>query len=106
PTIGVDRSAGPHHGSVYISYCDWLSGDNTDIKVQRSATGGGGWTETTVDSSPGTEFEPEISVDPHSGAVAVAYYSTKNDIANGNDDVQPFLALSIDGGSTYSNAAV
>jgi hypothetical protein len=106
PSIVVDRSPGAYSGGIYISYCDWVSGSNCDIKVLRSPNGTGTWSEVTVESSPGTDFNPQLSIDQHSGAVALAYYSTKSDVATGNDDVQPFVALSITGGASFTSNVV
>src|SRR5205814_9452377 len=106
PSIVADRSPEQHNGWVYISYCDWVSGANCDIKLLHSSTSGGTWSETAVESSPGTDFDPQLSIDQHSGGIALAYYSTRNDLTSGNDDVQPFLAISVNGGTSFTSNAV
>lgn len=61
---------------------------------------GATWSKPRVISSPAVNFQPSITVDPASGKVVVAYYTTQYDPFNHMVDV--VAAVSTDGGSTFS----
>jgi hypothetical protein len=110
PSIDVDRDPfSAHFGRVYVTFCDTFSGDDKDIYLVTSDDNGGSWHldnsifgAGNVEGSSGTDFMPSIAVDPLSGVVNVAYYTTAGDQFSGNDDVNVRLATSFDGGDTFS----
>ena len=63
---------------------------------------GDNWTFRRIDDSAGTEFNPWFQVDQATGAVNCLYYTTDGDVGTGNDDVRPRLAMSNDGGVTWT----
>lgn len=99
PSIGVDTSFGPNHGTVYIAYTD-VSHQRGLTRVVASRTGGLEWTVgvpnndiATLGSGAGglasapDDFMPTLAVGPN-GHVHVAYYTTREGGGSGSN---PFL---------------
>ncbi|MBA3482632.1 MAG: exo-alpha-sialidase, partial [Pirellulales bacterium] len=89
---------------LYIPVVEKYQGSNTDLDiwVGVSSDFGANWTFNRIDDSGGTEFNPWLQVDQTTGAVNVLYYTTDGDVGTGNDDVRPRLAMSNDGGATWT----
>jgi hypothetical protein len=107
PSVAVDRSGGPLHGTIYIAYTDRgfsPNTDDTDVYVTSSFNGGVTWTTPQLVHSPsaGSQFLPWMSCDPRSGAVAVAFYDTRHDPTNRTARV--WVAASLNGGVTWNEA--
>lgn len=89
---------------LYIPVVEKYQGSSTDLDiwVGVSSDFGANWTFNRIDDSGGTEFNPWLQVDQTTGAVNVLYYTTDGDVGTGNDDVRPRLAMSNDGGATWT----
>jgi|GEM_PF-2063854 len=89
---------------LYITVAEKYQGSSTDLDiwVGVSSDFGENWTFNRIDDSGGTEFNPWLQVDQTTGAVNVLYYTTEGDVGTGNDDVRPRLAMSNDGGATWT----
>jgi hypothetical protein len=108
PSIVVDRSGGAFNGRVYIAFTDLVSGNNTDIFLTRSDDNGVTWSNLgtfgNVEASVSTSFLATAAVDPNTGAVSVAYYTT--DGAPDDTQVNLRVASSSDGGGTFAKTNV
>lgn len=107
PTIAYDRSADLFTGRLYLAYVDAPSptSEATTIQLRFSDDNGTTWSspiQVNDDASGKSHFDPRVSVDPITGAVAVTWYDARND--NGlaptggtdsfsNDDVQVYGAV-------------
>jgi hypothetical protein len=89
-----------------VTFHERFSGFDYDIWFGRSVDDGQNWTFVRVDSNTGTEFNPMMAVDPSSGAIAIAYYTTDGDQTTGNDDVRMRLAVSADTGNSWTRGIV
>jgi hypothetical protein len=95
-------------GELYVTFQERFgtSGNDTDIWFGRSTDYGVHWTFGGVPNGTGTEFHPMISIDPHSGLIGIAYYTTDGDQNTGNDDVRMQLAWTRDEGVSWGVANV
>ena len=104
PDPGVDRSGGPDHGSIYVTWSDTRNGDR-DVFVVASRDGGATWSEPLrVHSDPvgngKDQFYPYIAVEPRNGAVNILFMDRRDDTADETWSVA-YLARSTDGGRTF-----
>jgi hypothetical protein len=94
PGIDIDKSSGPHQGTIYVSYQDGDL-DIRDVKLTKSTDGGATWSApVTINDDAGDgsdEFWPWVNVSQDDGTVGVLWYSN----LNGFTDV--FLDISPDG---------
>jgi hypothetical protein len=109
--LAWDRSGGPHTGRVYMVYTkeNKNESDNTNIFVRHSDDNGFTWSapvRVNDDHTPNSQFNPKISLDQTSGAIAVVWYDSRRDLGTGgpgdtdgvpNDDAQLWGAFSTDG---------
>jgi hypothetical protein len=107
PSIAYDRSADLFTGRLYLAYVDAPSptSEATNIELRFSDDNGATWSspvQVNDDASGKSHFDPRVSVDPITGAVAVTWYDARNDNGlppNGgtnsfsNDDVQVYGAV-------------
>ncbi len=107
PVTGVDHSAGPHRGSVYVNWIDKRHGD-PDVFVTASRDGGDTWGEPVrVNDDPTGNGKEQLftwmTVDPADGSVNVIFYDRRDlkDTLTGLT-----LARSVDGGRTFVNYKV
>jgi len=113
--LAYDRSGGTHHGRVYLLYTDEQpnESDNTDIWVRRSDDDGATWSapvRVNDDAGTNSQFNPHIAIDQATGFIAVGFHDARNDLGSGpgdtngipNDDAQYFLAVSRNGGASFS----
>jgi hypothetical protein len=114
--LAYDRSGGTHHGRVYLLYTDEQpnESDNTDIWVRHSDDDGATWSapvRVNDDAGTNSQFNPHIAIDQATGFIAVGFHDARNDLGNGgsgdtngipNDDAQYFLAVSRNGGASFS----
>jgi hypothetical protein len=106
-SLAYDYSPDAYTGRLYMAYVSASdpSTVNTNIYLRYSDNDGITWsapTQVNDDTSPNSHFMPRLSVDPVTGAVALAWYDARND--NGipgtggtdntaNDDVQVYGAV-------------
>jgi hypothetical protein len=117
-SVGVDRSAGPNRGDVYVAWSDYPPGiSDTSCKnpcsisspcipsvyFSRSSNRGLSWSapEVVHESLPGVvdRYLPWLGVDPSDGSVFVAYKDSRNFALREASDV--YLSRSADGGRTW-----
>jgi hypothetical protein len=119
--LGVDRSSGPHSGSVYISFQDGSNRSKPDpfgfcggapeycfgdVLATRSDDGGATWSgPVRINDDSLTlgidQFMPALDVD-RSGNVWVAFYDRRRDTRNFLIDT--FVAKSTNGGAKWTNS--
>lgn len=84
PVIGVDRSAGPNRGMLYVAWAEAGNLQDADIFVERLTPPNGG--RTTVaspvrvndDTGGADQFFPWLSVDATTGAIEVVFYDQRD----------------------------
>jgi hypothetical protein len=104
PTLAVDRSLGPHRGTVYVAYAQNNAHDGGDIVVQRSVDQGRSFLRPTfVTARPGadrSQWFPWITVNDRTGRVLLFYYDQS--VADSGDLTQVSYTFSDDGGRTWA----
>jgi hypothetical protein len=114
--LAWDRSGGAHNGRVYLVWTQETpnESDNMDIMLQHSDDDGATWSPAAKlndDHTTNSQYDPAIALDQTSGAVAVSWYDTRNDLGTGgsgdtdgipNDDFQIWATDSTDGGATFA----
>jgi hypothetical protein len=114
--LAWDRSGGAHNGRVYLVWTQETpnESDNTDIMLQHSDDNGATWSPAAKlndDHTTNSQYNPAIALDQTSGALAVSWYDTRNDLGTGgsgdtdgipNDDFQIWATDSTDGGATFA----
>jgi hypothetical protein len=114
--LAWDRSGGAHNGRVYLVWTQETpnESDNTDIMLQHSDDNGATWSPAAKlndDHTTNSQYDPAIALDQTSGALAVSWYDTRNDLGTGgsgdtdgipNDDFQIWATDSTDGGATFA----
>jgi hypothetical protein len=114
--LAWDRSGGAHNGRAYLVWTDENpnESDNTDILLQHSDDNGATWSPAVKlndDRTTNSQYNPAIALDQTSGAVAVSWYDTRNDLGTGgrgdtdrvpNDDFQIWATDSTNGGTTFA----
>ena len=114
--LAWDRSGGAHNGRVYLVWTQETpnESDNLDIMLQHSDDNGTTWSpaiKLNDDRTANSQYNPAIALDQTSGAVAVSWYDTRNDLGTGgsgdtdgvpNDDFQIWATDSTDGGATFA----
>ena len=114
--LAWDRSGGAHNGRVYLIWTQESGNesDNMDIMLQHSDNNGTTWTPAVKlndDNTANSQFNPAIALDQLSGAVAVSWYDTRNDLGTGgsgdtdgvpNDDFQIWATDTTNGGTTFA----
>ncbi len=110
PSLGVDRSNGPHRGRIYCSWMDQTPANVTDIFLSYSDNNGLTWsTPSHVPdqfASKVDRFNHWMSIDPTNGDVNVAFYDTRNDTTGFRYQTDYYLARSTDGGVSFSGADI
>jgi hypothetical protein len=114
--LAWDQSGGAHNGRVYAIWTQETSNesDNTDVMLQHSDDDGTTWSPAVKlndDQTVNSQYNPAIALDQSSGAVAVSWYDTRNDLGTGgsgdtngipNDDFQIWATYSTNGGATFA----
>jgi hypothetical protein len=114
--LAWDRSGGAHNGRVYLIWTQETpnESDNTDIMLQHSDNNGANWSPAVKlndDHTTNSQYNPAIALDQSSGAVAISWYDTRNDLGTGgsgdtdgipNDDFQIWATDSTNGGTTFA----
>jgi hypothetical protein len=110
PAMDVDRSFGPHRGTIYVAYNDVTATNGLDVFLRRSTDGGVTWSAPmrVNDDPTGTvqdQFLPAVAVDDADGTVVISWYDTRADPANQKAHVM--YTWSKDGGFIFvPNVAV
>ena len=103
PTIDADRSGGPFHGSLHLTYTDVGTVlPDVDVMTTYSTDGGLTWSAPVMVHDDGTtlsQFLPWLDVDQATGIVTTVWYDARNDADN--KQVEVFLAASFDGGVSW-----
>lgn len=104
PSVGVDMTGGPNHGTIYASLMDDRNGDG-DVFLHVSRDGGVTWEESVRvnQDAVGNGMDlrmPELIVEPD-GAVSIVYMAEVAD-----DQYHAFVSRSIDGGRTFTEYQV
>ena len=122
PVTVCDNSKGPYRGSIYINFSDQRNGkDNTDIFLVKSTNGGTSWTkpklvnnDSQVDKKSKKrtaqareknkdQFMSWMAVDQSNGYLYIVFYDRRN---FSDDSTDVYLAVSKDGGETFSNEKI
>ncbi|HZT61245.1 MAG TPA: sialidase family protein [Pyrinomonadaceae bacterium] len=104
PSLGVDRSNGPHRGRLYCSWNDLTASGIADIFISYSDDKGATWSSPQPVTDRGyfaDRFNHWMSVDPLNGYVSVAFYDTRLDTTGSRYMTDYFLSQSRDGGATW-----
>ncbi len=104
PSVAVDRTGGPHDGTVYVAWWDNLDGTGSDVWLIKTMDNGTTWTDPVRvnQDPPGSEnsrFYTTITVEPD-GAVAILYMDERN--AAGGGQYSAYVARSTDGGRSWN----
>jgi hypothetical protein len=103
PSIAVDRTTGPHMGSVYVAWFDHSAG-NGEILLTYSRDQGRTWSPPTRvhhdDPALGIDqFMPAVSVGPD-GTVDITFYDRRDDPGGHLFDL--YYTYSVDGGRSFA----
>lgn len=104
PVTGVDLSAGPHKGTLYINWVDERNGD-PDVFVASSRDGGETWSAPVRVNDDAVkngkaQFFTWMAVDPVDGSVNTVFYDRRD---TQGTRTRLTLARSTDGGRTFVN---
>lgn len=104
PVTGVDLSAGPHKGTLYVNWIDERNGD-LDVFVASSPDGGVTWSAPVrVNDDPlkngKAQFFTWMAIDPVDGSVNTVFYDRRD---TQGTLTRLTLARSTDGGRTFVN---
>ena len=107
-TIDVDRSNGPHRGTIYVSSIDknGPSGGAVDAWMVKSTDGGSSWSNPVLlsDGPHGSlsfEFQPRISVAP-TGRIDAAWYEIRSWTGSGTPSFDVYYSYSANGGQSFN----
>jgi hypothetical protein len=107
PITVCDVSHSPYRGDIYVVYSDQPAGpSDTDIFFVKSTDGGATWTapQQIIQEVGGHhQFFPWVAIDPVTGNLYVDFYDRR---FVGGDTTEVFLAMSEDGGSSWSDFRV
>lgn len=103
PSLAVDRTDGPHGGSVYVAWFDHSGGDG-EVLFVASRDGGATWSQPRRigDDDPARavdQFMPALSVGPD-GTLDATWYDRRDDPAGRLFDL--YYTHSVDGGRTFA----
>jgi hypothetical protein len=106
PSLGVDRSSGAHRGRLYCSWMDLTANGTTDIFLSYSDDQGSTWSGAVAVTDRLSynvdRFNHWMSVDPVNGNVTISFYDTRNDTTGSRFMTDTYLAVSRDGGQSWS----
>jgi hypothetical protein len=107
PVLVCDRSDGPNRGNLYVNWTDQRRGENdTDVWLARSTNGGKTWSKPlrVNNDPPGKhQFLTWMAIDQTTGYLYIVFYDRR-----AYDDLRTdvYLAVSKDGGKTFSNEQI
>jgi len=107
PWIASDNSTGPRSGWLYCVFADNRNGD-CDVFLSRSTNAGLNWSSPVrvnndALSNGKIQYWPVIAVNQY-GTISVMFMDTRN--TPDNTIIEAWLALSYDGGFTFSNEVI
>jgi hypothetical protein len=107
PFIAADNSTGPRSGWLYCVFADNRNGD-CDVFLSRSTNAGLSWSAAVrvnndAMSNGKIQYWPVVAVNEY-GTIAVMFMDTRN--TPDNTIIEAWLALSYDGGFTFSNEVI
>jgi hypothetical protein len=110
PVIGVDKSGGPRHGTIYASFIEKKSAtspalDTCDIILRSSTDGGNTWgpkfrANQSSTSSKSYQLFHQLNIDK-SGNINLFYVDTRDTPTN--DSFSVYMSRSVNGGSTFTD---
>lgn len=107
PILNCDLSNGANRGTLYVNWTDQRSGSrDTDVWLAKSTDGGMNWSEPyrVNDDPPGKhQFFSWMTVDQATGYIYFVFYDRRH---HGDSTTDVYMAMSQDGGETYSNFIV
>jgi hypothetical protein len=112
PSMSVDRSGGPHNGTIYITWTQRAgvapAGNSPDIVLIKSTDGGATWSAPVrVNDDPinngKDQYYSWCSVDQVTGRLVILFYDSR-DVPNNQAEV--YMATSTDGGNAFENFKV
>lgn len=107
PFVAIDKSTGPHQGTIYVSWCDQSNGmSNTDVWMIKSTDAGASWStplRVNDDLTVSHQFLNAMAVDDVTGSLYICFYDRRN---YASDTTDFYLAWSDDGGNTFSNRQI
>ena len=107
PITCVDRSNGPHRGTIYVNWSDQRHGEeDTDIWVAYSEDKGMTWSapvRVNDDQAGNQQFLTWMDIDQSNGHLHTVFYDRRH-----QDDTTTdvYLASSADGGRTWTNTQI
>ncbi len=106
PSLAVDRSGGPHTGTLYVTWADKPFSTTMHIFFSRSTDGGASWSlPAMLDTGNRHDaWQPALSVDQSNGTVTVSWYDRRDDPANKLYNV--YYTQSANGGLDFLPAQV
>ena len=107
PVTCCDLSGGPYHGRIFINWSDQRNGeDDTDVWLSSSDDGGETWSDPIrVNDDPAgkQQFFTWMDIDQTTGYLYFVFYDRRHHTNNLTD---VYLAVSKDGGVTFSNMLI
>jgi hypothetical protein len=110
PVIGVDKSGGPRHGTIYASFIEKKTAtspalDTCDIILRSSTDGGNTWgpkfrANQSSTSSKSYQLFHQLNIDK-SGNINVFYVDTRDTPTN--DSFMVYMSRSVNGGATFTD---
>ena len=87
-SLAWDRSGGAHNGRVYLVWTQETPGetDDTNVMLQHSDDSGATWSPAAKlndDHTTNSQYNPSIALDEATGALALSWYDTRNDLGTG-----------------------
>ena len=105
-SLAWDRSGGAHNNRVYLVYTDEIpdESNDTEIFLRFSDDNGATWSVAKrINDDPignkKAQFLCAVAVDQGSGALAISWLDARN--SAGNNKVETFFTMSLDGGATF-----
>ncbi len=108
PVTAVDISNSEHQGTIYVNWSDQITPDDTDIFIAKSIDQGKTWStpkRVNTDTTKTHQFLTWMSVDPATGYIYIVYYD-RSTFANDSRNTNVTLAVSKDGGMTFSTQII
>ncbi len=113
PAIDVDKSGGPNHGNIYVTYAEEDDAgtpalDTCDLVISKSTDRGLSWQpkkliNTESSGSGNYQVLSQLNVDKM-GNVNVLYYDTRDTPTD--DSLMVYFSRSTDGGNTFNDTRI
>ncbi|MEZ5195906.1 MAG: PKD domain-containing protein [Bacteroidales bacterium] len=108
PVMAVDISGGANNGNIYVIWTNigspGVNSGTAGVYMIRSTNGGTAWSSPIkVNQGSGTAYQPWITCDSETGALAVVYYDNRN---TASADAEAWVSYSLDAGNTWTDMRV